>query len=102
MSPDDATMNAAAVDMLSDGAEPAAVPKVGLVLPGAGARSAYQVGVLKALAEWVPPSAPLPFRVLTGTSAGAILSCVLATNAGEFRRPRQGHRHACRAVRQAD
>ncbi len=86
MSPDDATMNAVAVDRLAEGAEPAAVPKVGLVLPGAGARSAYQVGVLKALSEWVPPSAPLPFRVLTGTSAGAILSCVLATHAGEFRR----------------
>lgn len=81
-------MNAVAVDTVDTPGQPApaAVPKLALVLPGAGARSAYQVGVLKALAEWVPPSAPLPFKVLTGTSAGAILSAVLGTHAGEFRR----------------
>ncbi len=79
-------MNAVAVERLAPADAPAPVPKLALVLPGAGARSAYQVGVLKALAEWVPPSAPLPFRVLTGTSAGAILCSVLASHAGEFRR----------------
>ena len=29
-------------------------PKVGLVLPGGGARAAYQVGVLRALADLLP------------------------------------------------
>ena len=33
-------------------------PTVGLVLPGGGARAAYQVGVLKAIAEMLPPDAP--------------------------------------------
>jgi NTE family protein len=55
-----------------------------LILPGAGARGAYQVGVLKAVAELLPPDAPCPFRVLTGTSAGAINAAVLASRAGSF------------------
>ena len=29
-----------------------------LVLAGGGARGAYQVGVLRALAEWLPPGTP--------------------------------------------
>ena len=55
-----------------------------LILPGAGARGAYQVGVLKAVAELLPDDAPCPFRVLTGTSAGAINAAVLASRAGNF------------------
>lgn len=55
-----------------------------LILPGAGARGAYQVGVLKAVAELLPADAPCPFRVLTGTSAGAINAAVLASRAGSF------------------
>ncbi|HEY5666978.1 MAG TPA: patatin-like phospholipase family protein [Gammaproteobacteria bacterium] len=55
-----------------------------LILPGAGARGAYQVGVLKAVAELLPDDAPCPFRVLTGTSAGAINASVLASRAGNF------------------
>ena len=43
-----------------------------LVLSGGGARGAYQVGVLKAIAEWLPADAPCPFEVLVGTSAGAL------------------------------
>jgi len=61
-------------------------PKVALILPGGGARSAYQVGVLKAIASWYPQGTPLPFRVLVGTSAGAILAAVLASYAWRFRR----------------
>jgi NTE family protein len=56
-----------------------------LILPGAGARGAYQVGVLKAIAELVPERAPCPFEVLSGTSAGAINAAVLASRAGNFR-----------------
>ena len=59
--------------------------KVALVLPGAGARSAYQVGVLQAIAEWYPAQEPLPFTILTGTSAGAIICAVLGTHAADFR-----------------
>jgi NTE family protein len=55
-----------------------------LILPGAGARGAYQVGVLKAVAELLPDGAPCPFSVLSGTSAGAINAAVLASRAGSF------------------
>jgi NTE family protein len=55
-----------------------------LILPGAGARGAYQVGVLKAVAELLPADAPCPFSVLSGTSAGAINAAVLASRAGSF------------------
>lgn len=58
---------------------------VGLVLPGGGARAAYQVGVLKAVAELVPRDCPLPFRVISGTSAGAIIASILASHARQFR-----------------
>src|SRR5262245_65739146 len=60
--------------------------RVALVLPGGGARSAYQVGVLKAIAGWCPPGAPLPFPVLCGTSAGAINAAVLAAGAQDVAR----------------
>ena len=46
-------------------------PTVGLVLTGGGSRSAYQVGVLLALAEMLPRSRN-PFQVIVGTSAGAV------------------------------
>jgi len=58
---------------------------IGLVLPGGGARGAYQVGVLKALAELLPRRSSNPFAVLSGTSAGAISAAVLATRARSFR-----------------
>jgi NTE family protein len=57
----------------------------GLVLPGGGARCAYQVGVLKAVGELIPRRAPNPFSVISGTSAGAINAVVLATRARLFR-----------------
>jgi len=56
-----------------------------LVLSGGGARGAYQVGVLKAIAEWLPASAPCPFEVLVGTSAGALNAAALAARANCFR-----------------
>ena len=60
-------------------------PRIALVLPGGGARSAYQVGVLRAIAGWYPPHAPVPFAVLSGTSAGAINAAVLGAHAGSLR-----------------
>ena len=43
-----------------------------LVLPGGGARGAFQVGVLKAVAELLPRDSANPFGVISGTSAGAV------------------------------
>jgi NTE family protein len=57
-------------------------PRIALVLPGGGARAAYQVGVLQAIAGWCPPGMALPFDVLCGTSAGAINAAVIASRAG--------------------
>tara|TARA_R110002096_G_scaffold116164_3_gene251784 strand:- start:40987 stop:42204 length:1218 start_codon:yes stop_codon:yes gene_type:complete len=59
--------------------------KTGLVLPGGGARGAFQVGVLKAIAELMPKNAANPFAVISGTSAGAVNSVVLASRAQRFR-----------------
>ena len=56
-----------------------------LVLAGGGARAAYQVGVLGAIAQWLPPDAPCPFEVLVGTSAGALNAAALAARAENFR-----------------
>ncbi len=61
-------------------------PRVALVLPGGGARSAYQVGVLRAIAGWCPAGSPLPFSILCGTSAGAINAAVLGAEAGNAQR----------------
>jgi NTE family protein len=58
---------------------------VGLILPGGGARAAYQVGALKAIAELLPQS-PNPFPIIVGTSAGAVSAAVLATGAFRWRR----------------
>lgn len=66
-------------------ASPAPGRRIGLVLPGGGARGAYQVGVLKAIAEILPRRSPNPFAVISGTSAGAINSAVLASQARVFR-----------------
>jgi len=58
--------------------------KIGLVLAGGGARAAYQVGVLKAIAELVPVGQPNPFPIISGTSAGAINGAALAIYAPHF------------------
>jgi NTE family protein len=54
-----------------------------LILPGGGARGAYQVGVLKAIGEILAGQGN-PFPVICGTSAGAINAAVLASHAHEF------------------
>ena len=47
-------------------------PKLAIVMTGGGARAAYQIGVLKAIAEMLPAGSPSPFTIICGTSAGAI------------------------------
>jgi len=63
-------------------------PLTGLVLTGGGARAAYQVGVLKALARLRQDTGAdrrrNPFAVICGTSAGAINSAALACRADNF------------------
>ncbi len=56
----------------------------GLVLTGGGARAAYQVGVLKGLSDLMPDFHD-PFRVICGTSAGAINAVGLASGDSIFR-----------------
>src|ERR1700739_3853911 len=60
-------------------------PNVGLVLTGGASRSAYQVGVLLALAEMLPRPRN-PFQIIVGTSAGAVAASVLAAEAHHWRR----------------
>ena len=63
----------------------AVVDRLGLVMSGGGARGAYEVGVL----SWVLDELPkrlghVPhFRVLTGTSVGAIHACYVAATLGQ-------------------
>ena len=60
--------------------------QLGLVLTGGGARSAYQVGVLKGIAELLRRGSACPFPIITGTSAGAVSAVALASDAAHFRR----------------
>ena len=63
-------------------------PITGLVLSGGGARAAYQVGVLRAIAGLRRDTAAAPrrcpFGVICGTSAGAINAAALACGADQF------------------
>lgn len=59
--------------------------KLALVLPGGGARAAYQIGALRAMAELWPAKAGNPFPIVVGTSAGAINATELAIHADRFR-----------------
>ena len=74
----------------------ASTPVTGLVLTGGGARAAYQVGVLKAIAAIRRESSGVnegnPFPVIAGTSAGAINAAALACRADDFDR---GVREIC-------
>ncbi len=60
----------------------------GLLLSGGGARAAYQVGVLEAIADIRKAAGALdqgnPFPIICGTSAGAINAAALACGADNF------------------
>jgi len=58
--------------------------KNALVLTGGGARAAYQVGVLSAIAKFIPRNHGIPFSILCGTSAGAINTTALGCYASCF------------------
>jgi NTE family protein len=71
--------------MLDEFGQPQRQSTPGLVLTGGGARAAYQVGVLKAMAEWMPDDAPNPFPVICGASAGSLNAMLLASRVQDFR-----------------
>lgn len=78
------------------------IPTTGLILTGGGARAAYQVGVLDAIASIrrhcdAPPGNPFP--VIAGTSAGAINSTALACGADDFDQAVRGLVHIWRNFR---
>lgn len=59
--------------------------KTALILSGGGARGAYQVGVLKGLAEILKAKKIQdPFQILSGVSAGAINTAKLASSPDDF------------------
>ena len=62
--------------------------KTGLLLTGGGARAAYQVGVLEAIADirlqCGAKAEQNPFPIITGTSAGAINAAALACGSDNF------------------
>ncbi len=78
-------------NLLSPAPAPADDGACALVLMGGGARTAYQAGVLKALAvmhthwraERSEPGNGFPFRWLFGTSAGALNAAFLASRADQ-------------------
>ena len=61
-------------------------PRIGVVLTGGGARAAYQVGVLRAIADLIPKDVGNPFPIICGTSAGAINAVAVAADAVNYRR----------------
>ena len=61
-------------------------PQTAIILSGGGARAAYQVGALRAIAHILGRRARMPFQVICGTSAGAINASLLAVHADDFRR----------------
>jgi NTE family protein len=69
-------------------AKPTPPSTTGLLLTGGGARAAYQVGVLEAIADIRQSCgerrARNPFAIITGTSAGAINAASLACGADDF------------------
>lgn len=59
--------------------------RTALVLSGGGARAAYEVGVLRAIAQHtVSAGLPAPFSIFCGSSAGALNASGLALSAEDF------------------
>lgn len=73
---------------LNESPAPASRSHTALLLTGGGARAAYQVGVLQAIAELhrqhFPHVLASPFDIIVGTSAGAINATSLACAADDF------------------
>ncbi|WP_296443608.1 patatin-like phospholipase family protein [Rhodoferax sp. UBA5149] len=67
---------------------PPLAPTTALLLTGGGARAAYQVGVLEAIADIRKDAGALaegnPFPIIAGTSAGAINASALACGSDDF------------------
>lgn len=59
-------------------------PNPGLVLPGGGARGAYQVGVLNAISDLLLDERN-PFPVIVGASVGAINAAAIACHACNYK-----------------
>ncbi len=55
-----------------------------VILPGGGARGAYQAGVLDGIAKLYGPEDPVPFQIIAGTSAGAMNAAYLASRMDRF------------------
>lgn len=81
---------------------PRPAPGLGLVLTGGGARTAYQVGVLLAVRDWLGAPRRSPFSIITGTSAGAINAGVMAAHAGRYSRGVDGLAAVWRGLTVAD
>lgn len=68
--------------------DPVLEGSVGLVLPGGGARAAYQVGVLSGILDILDPQRlpgfANPFGIICGSSAGAINAAALACRADDI------------------
>lgn len=76
--------------------------KIGLILSGGGARAAYQVGVLRAIATILPKHASNPFNIISGTSAGALNAASLATHAHRLRTGVRTLEHVWKNIRSED
>ena len=67
---------------------PAPTTASALLLTGGGARAAYQVGVLEAIADIRKAAGAMhqanPFPIIAGTSAGAVNAAALACGADDF------------------
>ena len=87
-------------------APPPHTSRTGLLLTGGGARAAYQVGVLEAIADLRLACGagrePNPFPIITGTSAGAINAAALACGADKFDRAVRRIAHVWRHFRAHD
>nr|WP_295785302.1 patatin-like phospholipase family protein [Rhodoferax sp.] len=74
--------------LLIDATQATPARPAGLLLTGGGARAAYQVGVLEAIADirlaCGAGNEPNPFPIITGTSAGAINASALACGSDNF------------------
>lgn len=76
--------------------------RTALVLPGGGARAAYQAGVLSAICEMLPDPTQNPFPIVCGTSAGAINAATIACNADNFRAAVEALNDVWRSMRVRD